>query len=47
MEEACAIVERRIEAIRAVVARYEQEVRETGITDLTIEWNDDLVSRLF
>jgi len=47
VNEAYAIVERCLEAIRAVVAQYEQEVRETGTADLMIEWNDDLVSRLF
>ncbi len=47
VDEAYAIVDKRLGAIRAVVAQYEQEVRETGITDLMIEWDDDLVSRLF
>jgi hypothetical protein len=47
VDEAYTIVEKRLEAIRTVVAQYEQEVRATGIADLTIEWNDDLVRRLF
>lgn len=46
VDEAYAIVEKRLEAIRIVVAQYEQEVRETGIADLTIEWDDDLANRL-
>jgi hypothetical protein len=41
VDEAHAILAPRLAAIRAVVTRFDQHVRETRCADLTIAWSDD------